>query len=269
MIEELSKVAPQIGLIAGFCGVIGWTIRGILQKTNTPAVNSSKPANNSTSSDKGPAERIKNLEAALEKSKASHKSLKAELENLQSASIAKGTHESALADLEQTRKSLDAEAKRSAALEIDFKKSQDTLKSLNARVNDADKAQKERSFAHENELSKAREQLALLQNRPDDSAVLQAEIDRLRESVAVSTRYAGEVRKREAAAIQALEKAEARLVGMGEAARPEATNRGIGPVAAPAGESDRVLAAKAEVLRLLEQNKQKEVAALEEAPEVI
>ncbi len=265
MIEELSKVAPQIGFIAGLFGVIGWFLRGIFQKPNVPA---SKPASKSNVADKGPAERVKNLEAALEKSKASHKSLKAELENQQTASVAKGTHESALADLEAARKSLDAEAKRSAALEIDFKKSQDTLKSLNARVNDADKAQKERSFAHENELSKAREQLALLQNRPDDSAVLQAEIDRLRESVAVSTRYAGEVRKREAAAIEALEKAQARLVGMGEAVRPEVVSRGIGPVTVLAGESARVIAAKAEVLRLLEQNQQREAVAVEEASEV-
>ena len=102
----------------------------------------------------------------------------------------------------------------------------------------------------------------MLQNRPDDSAELYAEIERLRESVAVSSRFAGEVRKREAAAIEALEKAEAKLAGLSDPSRPAPASKKIGPVV----ESDRIAAAKAEVIRLVELNKQKEAAALVQEP---
>ncbi len=245
MIETLSKVLPQIAIIAAVCGIIGWSLRGLTIK---PAA--AKPA---PTSDKGQQDRAKNLETALEKSKAAHKSVKAELETLQSASVSKATFESKAAEVDAARKALDTETKRISTLEADLKKSQDTIRTLNSRANDADKAQKDRNFAVENELSKTREQLAILQNRPDDSAVLQAEIERLRESVAVSTRYAGEMRKREAVAVEALEKAEGRIADLSDAARPAAVSKKIGPVV----DSGRIAAAKAEVLRLVEQNKQK------------
>ncbi len=246
----LSKVLPQLAIIAVLCGFIGWSLRGRSAKA--------APAKTSTPiADKGQQDRAKNLEAALEKSKAAHKALKAELENLQSASVSKATFEKATADLVGARSALDTETKRVSTLETDLKKAQDTVKQLNARLNDGEKSQKDRNFALENELSKTREQLAVLQNRPDDSAELRAEIERLRESVAVSSRFAGEVRKREAAAIEALEKAEAKLTILSDPSRPAAVSKKIGPVV----ESDRIAAAKAEVIRLVEMNKQKEAAA--------
>jgi chromosome segregation ATPase len=246
----LSKVLPQLAIIAVLCGFIGWSLRGRPAKT--------APAKSSTPiADKGQQDRAKNLEAALEKSKAAHKALKAELENLQSGSVSKATFEKTTAELAATRSALDTETKRISTLETDLKKAQDTAKQLNARLNDGEKAQKERNFALENELSKTREQLTVLQNRPDDAAELHAEIERLRESVAVSSRFAGEVRKREAAAIEALEKAEAKLADLSDPSRPAAVSKKIGPVV----ESDRIAAAKAEVIRLVEMNKQKEAAA--------
>lgn len=246
----LSKVLPQLAIIAVLCGFIGWSLRGRPAKT--------APAKSSTPiADKGQQDRAKNLEATLEKSKAAHKALKAELENLQSGSVSKATFEKTTAELAAARSALDTETKRISTLETDLKKAQDTAKQLNARLNDGEKAQKERNFALENELSKTREQLAVLQNRPDDAAELHAEIERLRESVAVSSRFAGEVRKREAAAIEALEKAEAKLADLSDPSRPAAVSKKIGPVV----ESDRIAAAKAEVIRLVEMNKQKEAAA--------
>ncbi|RYD32172.1 MAG: hypothetical protein EOP87_13315, partial [Verrucomicrobiaceae bacterium] len=246
MIENLSKVLPQLFIIAAIAVGIGWALRGLFIK---PA-----PAAKSTpASDSGKQERAKNLEAALEKSRAAHKATKTELDALQAGSVSKSSLDAAAAELETARKELESVARRTASLEADLKKSQETIKHLNSRSNDAEKSQKDRSFALENELSKTRAELAQLQNRPDDSAGLQAEIERLRESVATTTRFAGELRKRETAAIEALEKAQARLDEAGAAPRQPATPTKIGPV----GDSGRVAAAKAEVLRLLEQNKQK------------
>lgn len=257
----LSKVLPQLAIIAVLCGFIGWSLRGRPAKA--------APAKASTPiADKGQQDRAKNLEATLEKSKSAHKALKAELENLQSASVSKATFEKTTAELAAARSALDTETKRASTLETDLKKAQDTVKLLNARLNDGEKAQKDRSFALENELSKTREQLAVLQNRPDDSAELHVEIERLRESVAVSSRFAGEVRKREAAAIEALEKAEAKLADLSDPSRPAGVSKKLSPVV----ESDRIAAAKAEVIRLVEMNKQKEattVVAAGEEPAVI
>jgi len=245
----LSKVLPQLAILAVVFGFIGWSLRG-------PG---GKPAAKPSSTDKSQQDRAKNLEASLEKSKAAHKALKTELENLQAASVSKATFESSAAELAAARKTLDTETKRISTFETDLKKAQDTIKNLNARANEADKLQKDRSFTLENELSNAREQLAILQNRPDDSAELRAEIERLRESVAVSSRFAGEVRKREAAVIEALEKAEAQLAGLSDPSRPVVSKK-IGPV----GDSDRIAAAKAEVIRLVEMNRQREAAAVAE-----
>ena len=256
MIETLSKVLPQIAIISAVAAFIGWTLRGL---TTKPA-----PVKATPSGEKSQPDRTKNLEAALEKSKAAHKALKSELESLQSASVPKAAHETAVAELEAARKALETETRRISSVETDLKKAQDTIKHLNARLNDGEKAQKDRSFALENELSKTREQLAILQNRPDDSAGLNVEIERLRESVAVSTRFAGEMRKREAAAVEALEKAEAKLTELSDPTRPAKVSKKIGPV----GDSDRIAAAKAEVIRLVEMNRQKEASAVVAEPPV-
>ena len=254
----LSKVLPQLTIIAALCGFIGWSLRG---RTAKPAATTKMlPA-----PDKGQQDRAKNLEANLEKSKSAHKALKAELERLQAASVSQATFDSTAAELAAAQKSLDTETKRISTLEADLRKAQDAVKHLNARLNDGEKSQKDRRFALENELSKTREQLAVLQNRPDDTVELHAEIERLRESVAVSSRFAGEVRKREAAAIEALEKAESKFADLSDPSRPAAVSKKIGPVV----DSGRIAAAKAEVIRLIEMNKQKEIAAINEPEAVI
>lgn len=254
MLQNLTQALPLVALISLVSLGLGWVLRGLFAK---PAAT----AKSAPVIDSGKQDRVKNLEAALEKSRTSHRETKNELEALQASTVSKSALETITAELDAARNELNGVGKRISALEAELKKSQETIKHLNSRANDADKAQKDRSFTLENELSKAREQLAILQNRPDDSAELHAEIERLRESVAVSTRYAGEMRKREAAAVEALEKAEARLAEAGTA-RPAQTSKKIGPVA----DSGRIAAAKAEVLRLVEQNKAKAAAAAAIAP---
>lgn len=259
ILTNLSKVLPALAVIFIASAALGWFIRGLSSKP-APAAAKNPVANPKPQQQ----DRAKNLEATLEKTKAAHKSLKSEFEQLKSNSVSQESFEKISTELEAAGKTVETETRRSSALETELKKAQDTIKHLNARTNEADKAQKDRSFTLENELSKTREQLAILQNRPDDSAELQAEIERLRESVATTTRYAGELRKREAATIEALEKAEARLANAPEAGRDiPAPSKKIGPVV----ESSRIAAAKAEVLRLLEANKQKETAPVAtEAP---
>ena len=265
-LTELSNYLPQLAVIAAVFGFIGWSLHKLFTR---PAAEKSPAAKPVASAEKGRLDRIKNLETSLEKSKSAYQSIKAELTELQAKSVPTSKFESAVAELAEVRKSLETEGKRVSTLEADLKKSQETIKHLNARANEADKAQKDRSFALENELSKVREELAIFQNSPDDTKELQAEIERLRESVAVSTRYAGEMRKRESAAAEALEKAEAKLAELADPARPPVSSQKIGPVV----DSGRIAAAKAEVIRLVELNKQKEaepVADLvEEAPEII
>lgn len=257
--QTLSQVLPHIAVIAAVCGFVGWSLRGRSQKPIQGK--SSKPS----SPDKG-SERVKNLEAALEKSRAAHKALKSEMDHLQENSVGTSVLDDVTAELEASRKLLETGTKRVSALEGELKKAQDTNKALNTRSNGADKAQKDRHFALENELSKARQQLATLQERPDETTELHAEIARLKESVAVSTRFAGEVRKREAAAVEAMEKAQAELTAANDPSRPAASSKKIGPVV----ESGRIAAAKAEVLRLVEMNQRKaaEAAATETVTEV-
>jgi len=257
-LTELANYLPQLAVIAAVFGFIGWSLHKLFTR---PAAEKSPAAKPVASAEKGRLDRIKNLETSLEKSKSAHQSIKAELTELQAKSVPTSKFESAVAELAEVRKSLETEGKRVSTLEADLKKSQETIKHLNARANEADKAQKDRSFALENELSKVREQLAIFQNSPDDTKELQAEIERLRESVAVSTRYAGEMRKREAAAAEALEKAEGKLADLSDPLRtPVVVSKKVGPVA----DSGRIAAAKAEVLRLVEMNKEKESERIEQ-----
>jgi DNA repair exonuclease SbcCD ATPase subunit len=256
-VTALSNVLPQIAIVAAVAAVLGWSLRGMMTK---------KPVQKAANPGPQARDRAKNLEAALEKSKDAHKSLKSDYEALKSTAVATRDYENAQAELAAARKSSDGESKRIAALETDLKKAQDTIKTLNGRTNEADKAQKDRRFALENELSKARQELAILQAKPDNTSELQIEIERLRESVATTTRYAGEVRKRETAALEALEKAQNQLAESGSAQPASNASRKIGPV----GDSDRVAAAKAEVLRLIESNKQAaQVASSSTTPEVV
>jgi hypothetical protein len=64
----------------------------------------------------------------------------------------------------------------------------------------------------------------------------------------------------EAAAVEALEKAEAKLTELSDPSRPAVVSKKIGPIA----DSSRIAAAKAEVIRLVEMNRQKEAAAVAE-----
>ena len=73
------------------------------------------------------------------------------------------------------------------------------------------------------------------------------------------------MRKREAAAVEALEKAEANLAIQSDPSRPAVVSKKIGPV----GDSGRIAAAKAEVIRLVELNRQKAEAAADEASDTI
>ncbi len=257
LLTNLSKVLPALFVLAAVFGFLGWSARG---RSHQPASTKATKPTNTAEKPQG-QERAKNLEAALEKSKSAQKTLKAELDQLKSHSVAQDEFDKISAELEAARKAVESETRRVSSLETELKKAQDAVKSLNTRTNEADKAQKDRSFTLENELSKTREQLAILQNRPDESTGLLAEIERLRESVATTTRFTGELRKREAAALEALEKAEVKIAGMIESgSTAPAPARKIGPV----GDSNRIAAAKAEVLRLVELNKQK---SLEEATE--
>lgn len=257
----LADFTPQIAGIAAIASLLGWILKGALTKP--------QPVKATATKEVPSKDRSKSLEAALDKSKAAYKAAKSELESLQASSVSTAKFEETQATLETMKKSLENEAKRVAVLETDLKKSQDTIKTLNARGNDVDKAQKDRSFALENELSKARQQIAILEARPDDTTELHAEIERLKESVATTTRYSGELRKREAAAQEALSKAQAQFSNTPVAAQPIAA---AVAVSAPLGDSDRVAAAKAEVLRLLEQNKQtasQVEVSIEAPPEIV
>ncbi len=263
MIDHFTQALPLVALIAAACAFLGWSMHGVVNKP-TPA-KSAKATKPNPAAEK--ADRAKNLENALEAAKGTNKSLKSELETLRNTTVAKETFDAINAELEASRQQQDTTDKRTAALEVELKKAQDTIRVWNARTNEADKSQKSRTFALENELSKAREQLALLNEQPDDSAALHAEIVRLRESVATTTRFAGELRKREAAALEALEKAEARIADLASGPRPAGpASRKLGPVR----DSDRTAAAKAEVLRLVEMNQRKQAeeraAQTEDAP---
>ena len=128
----LSKVIPQLVFIAVMAGVIGYMIRGAFAKSApTKSAGPEKPQQ----------DRAKNLETALEKSRAAHKSLKAELESLQSASVSQATFTAAAAERDAARTALETESRRLAALEADLKKSQDTIRQLNNRANDLGRLQ--------------------------------------------------------------------------------------------------------------------------------
>jgi len=199
------------------------------------------------SDDSSSRDRSKKLEESLSKAQAKLKEVQADFDSLKTGSVSKSAFETVNTELAELRQALDTVQKRAAALETDLRKSQDTLKGLHARANEVDRTQKDRSFSLENELSKTRAQLADALARPDNTTELQAEIDRLRESVANGTRYAGELRKRETAAQEALQKLQRKLDKQPvETAEPVE----LPPNDFPARESDRIAAAKAEVIRL-------------------
>jgi len=254
------KLLPLLAVTAALFGCFGWWLR---RKFHAPVVSSSKPH---VQDDLPARERVKKLENALARSESAQKSLKLELETLQAKTVSKQSLEKAAKDLADAQHRLEADQKRIQALETDLKKSRDTLNTLNSSTAEANKGQRDRTFALENELSKAREALAILEARPDNSLALQAEIDRLRENLTNSTRVIGELRKQEAATAQTLVKVQTQL----EAATPKSSAASTDTVSLlPAmelaerlsnksGGSDKVADAKEEVARLQALNAQKE-----------
>ncbi len=261
------KLLPLLTLTAAIFGVLGWWLR---RKFHAPVVSSSKPA----AQDDLPArERVRKLENALAKAEAAHKSLKHELEALHAKTVSKATLDKAAKDLADAQHRLEADHKRIQALEADLRKSRETLNTLNSKAAEANKGQRERTFVLENELSKTRQALAILEARPDNSLSLHAEIDRLRETLTNSTRVIGELRKQETATGQTLAKYQAQIdaatrsTPAGETgavsllpAMEMAQRRPLESIKTPT--SDKVADAMAEVTRLQALNARKEAERL-------
>ena len=183
------KLLPLLAFTAAIFGMFGWWLR---RKFHAPVVSSTKPRE----SDDLPArERVKKLNHALAKSEAAQQSLKHALESLQAKSVPAQTLEKASKDLAGAQHRVEADQKRIQALEAELRKARESLNNLNSTAADANKGQRDRTFALENELSKTREALAILEARPDNSLPLQTEVDRLREALTNSTRVIGELRK--------------------------------------------------------------------------
>ncbi len=248
------KILPLLVFTAVIFSYFGWWLR---RRFHAPVVSSAKP----TVVDDLPArERVKKLEHALSKSEAAQKSLKQEMETVQAKSINKAAHEKTARELTEAQHRLDGDQKRIAALETELKRTRDALNAINSKTAETNKGQRERAFALENELSKVRGELAAIQARPDNTLQLQTEVDRLRESLTNSNRVVGELRKQEAAANLALEKAQKKLaaaVATTEAPEPETS-----PLTAPLGAAfppapDRTSEAKADLERIQAQNARK------------
>ena len=260
------KLLPFLGLTAVLFGVFGWWLR---RKFHAPVVSSSKP---SAPDDLSARERVKKLEHALTKSESAQRSLKQDLETLQAKSVSKQALDKASKDLADAQHRVDADLKRIQALEAELKKARETLNTLNSSTAETNRGQRDRTFALENELSKTREALAILEARPDNSLVLQAEVDRLRETLTNSTRVIGELRKQETTTAQALLKTQTQL----EAATQQAAAPSDAVSLLPAMEaaernqrkpakevvSTRVADAKEAVERLQALNAQKEAERL-------
>jgi fused signal recognition particle receptor len=261
------KLLPLLALTAVLFGVLGWWLR---RKFHAPVVSSHKPQ---VQDDLPARERVKKLEHALAKSEAAQKAIKHDLETLQAKTVSKQALDKASKELADAQHRLDADLKRIQTLEVELKKTRETLNTLNSATAEANKGQRDRTFVLENELSKTREALAILEARPDNSLGLQAEIDRLRETLTNSTRVIGELRKQESATAQALTKCQAQI----EAATLNSSAAETGTVSlltamemaerkpsrsGNSGASDRVVDAQAEVERLNSLNAQKRAERL-------
>jgi len=259
------KLIPLLAFTAVLFGLFGWWLR---RKFHAPVVSSSKP---STPDDLPARERVKKLEHALTKSEAGQKSLQHELATLQAKSVSKQALDKASKELADAQQRLDGDLKRIQALEAELKKARETLNTLNSSTAEANKGQRDRTFVLENELSKTREALALLEARPDNSLALQAEVDRLRETLTNSTRVIGELRKLETTYAQALAKTQAQLDAATQASTATATDAVSLLPAMEAAErnlrqtaavSTKIAAAKEAVERLQALNAQKEAERL-------
>jgi hypothetical protein len=263
----LIKLLPLLGVTAVLFGYFGWWLR---RKFHAPVVDSHKPA--AVPDDLPARDRVKKLEHALTKSEAAQKALKHDLETLHAKTVSKAALDKATKELADVQHRLESDVKRIQALEADLKKARDAVNTLNSNAAEANKGQRERTFTLENELSKTREALAVYESRPDNTLVLQAEVDRLREALTNSTRVIGELRKQETAAVEAMTKAQKKLeVALAKSAAEETGVVSLGPAMEratrkqpkPASEFafepiDVVANTKADVQRILAQNAQKE-----------
>ncbi len=266
------KILPYLGGCSLIAGFVGWYLHHkLVQQRGSHA----EPVNHS----KDDQVRLKKMQEKLHKSEALNHSLTNELNAIRTASVSKLDHEAAAQSLAETKKSVDLERQRIATLEADLKKAQETISAFHSKANAAVKDEKSRIFVLENELSKTRAELLDLQGKGDDSTELRKELERMRESVANSTRFAGEARKREAALAEELESSKAKWEKLSAVGTPVIS--APAPLhsfasAMPAVVSDNVAKARAEVARLNEERKQKQneeaahlAASLVAAPAVV
>ncbi|NJM37889.1 MAG: hypothetical protein HC845_08570 [Akkermansiaceae bacterium] len=244
------KLLPLLAFCALVFGLIGWWLRSLLSGNQGANQEVQKVTN--SSQDNASRARIRKLEEKLQKADGDYKSIKGSYEALQKSSVSTATLESAEQEIARLKELDLSNQKRLAAFEADTKKAQASIAALNANLNDADRQQKDRTFALENELSKTREQLSRFESGAGKDEEYQAEIERLRESLANAIRVAGELRRQETATAEALAACEARCETLGQAPKSTSSIRpllGAVQSAAPV-ESDRIAAARAEVMRL-------------------
>lgn len=249
------KILPYLGGCSLIAGFVGWYLH---HKFAQQLGSHAEPVNHS----KDDQLRLKKIHEKLHKSEATNHELTNELNAIRSASVSKADHEAVAQLLAETKKSSDLERQRIATVEVDLKKAQETISAFHSKANSAVKDEKSRIFALENELSKTRAELIGLQGKGDDSTELHKELERMRESVANATRFAGEARKREAALADELETSKAKWEKLSAVGAPVISAAALHQTfasAMPAVVSDNVAKARAEVARLNEERKQKQM----------
>ncbi len=244
------KIRPYLAVVSIVGGFIGWYLRCKIGKCHG---HQSEVVHSHDSDD---LSRIKKLQEKLNKAESLNKTLKMDLETSQSKLVDSTVHKKTIEQLAVLQSDLSATTLRANSLEAELKKAKETVGSFHAKANTETKEQRDRTFALENELSKARSEIARLQSGKDDSGELREEMERLRESTGNATRYAGEMRKREAALTDelnaskiALQQAQDKLLFAPVAAKQTSAPPTV--AALPVGDSPRVKAAKEEVIRLL------------------
>lgn len=260
---------PYVAVCALIGGFIGWHLRCRIGKCHghteqaVAAPTSSKPSSDD-------AARVKKLQEKLKQAESLNVTLKQDLDSLKTKSVSKSDLEVSNGKVFAATAELEQEKKRINTLSADLKKAQETISGLNAKLNVDVKEQKDRTFVLENELSQVREQLLRYQGATDDTAELRSELERARETASNATRFAGESRKREASLSEEIESLKAKLAKQAEVSATAAVTAAPAFVASipakPAGDSESVLKAKAEVERLnAERAAAEKEAALKEA----
>ncbi|MCB1209966.1 MAG: hypothetical protein KDK97_11595 [Verrucomicrobiales bacterium] len=122
------------------------------------------------------------------------------------------------------RKELDAAKTEADSLRIQAQKARESADSASGKLAESNKKQQERVFAAENELSKAREEIARLRSTVDKPASaslseLQAELQQTRRSLATATASFGNAQRERDAARADLQRMQERLAKAGVAPR--------------------------------------------------